>query len=445
MLETQTTFGADAQPGTDPPHVGEVLSGVFKLTRLIGRGGMSYVFEAEDAMLSRKVAIKIADEQTLGLDVVLHEARALAAVHHAGLPVVHGVGVHRGWTYLVLERLYGVSLEEHLVQLREPMRLEDGIDLLVPVAEVLAAVHGAGLAHRDLKPGNVMMCPGRVVLLDFGIVLPEINAGPGSRCGTPRYIAPELVTDQVTPGSARHVDTYAFGVMAYEMFAGRPPFHADSLVELLEHHIHTPAPRLSDLRPDLPRRLDHLIAMCLHKDPQERPRDMQEVAWALRNLTRPIEGSGPVRMPRAHPTRETYRDAERTEDTSVPSTRWEVLVVDDDADNRTGLASALKARGYRTRVAVDGHDALELIRRTGWRPSVILLDLMMPVMDGNQFLLDQAADPLIEGIPVLLVTAQPPSDVRPFGAVRGVMHKPLAIPTLLDLVGEVCRGGSDAG
>ena len=94
-------------------------------------------------------------------------------------------------------------------------------------------------------------------------MLPEVTAREFPRCGTPRYLAPELVEGKVTPGQAHLVDVYALGAMAFEMFTGRPVFDADSLLQLLEHHLRTPAPPLAELRPDLPLGLSELIGACL--------------------------------------------------------------------------------------------------------------------------------------------------------------------------------------
>ncbi len=442
--ETLFTFGRAGEPVGEPFCVGERVSNYYQLRSLLGRGGMSYVFEADDTLLSRRVAIKVVDDPQLGAEMLVTEAKALAAVRHPGLPVVHGLGVHRGWTYLVLERLYGLSLETHLAPRGKPrtLDLDEGLSILVSIADVLAAVHAAGLAHRDLKPGNVMLCQGgRVVLLDFGIVLPEVTARDLDRCGTPRYLAPELINGTVVPGKAHLVDTYALGAMAFEMFTGRPVFESSTLIRTLEHHLGTPPPALNELRPDMPRALSDLLHACLAKDPGARPADMQSVGWELHGLRRrAVEGSGPVRAPPAVSTREVYRRARTDPAIDRTTLPWDVLIVEDDEDIRDGLASVLQARGFRTSVAADGSDALALIRRKGWRPSVILLDLMMPIMDGRQFLRSQASDPCLEGIPVLVVTAQASEDVRQFAAVRGVVPKPLETKALLQLLGEVCRG-----
>jgi CheY-like chemotaxis protein len=115
---------------------------------------------------------------------------------------------------------------------------------------------------------------------------------------------------------------------------------------------------------------------------------------------------------------------------------WHVLIVEDEEDIREGLASVLSARGYRTMTASNGNEALDLVRRRGLRPSVVVLDLAMPVMDGEEFLASQAGDPMLASVPVVVLTAQPrPLD---FASVKAVFAKPLDLPSLLSTLRRVC-------
>jgi serine/threonine protein kinase/CheY-like chemotaxis protein len=466
VIEDDATFlgfGAETRrPVGRPFEVGEYIGDTYLLQRVLGRGGMSHVFEAEDARLSRRVAIKVVDDAELGATTLLLEAKALAGIRHPGLPIVHGLGSHRGWTYLVLERLYGVDLERHITNsdgTTKRLDPHEALPILASIAEVLAAVHRAGMAHRDLKPGNVMLCPlQRVVLLDFGIAIPEVDAAHFIRCGTPRYLAPEVVRGTIAPGRAHLVDAYAFGAVAFELFAGRPVFESDSTVQMLEHHLGTPAPDLASFRPDLPGQIHALVAACLTKDPGERPSDMEALAGDLRSIVRRQMRTTQPHM-KVGELRETYRKvsgrkppapvpsdavvevpvevATRIDATSIPQS-WEVLIVEDDEDIREGLAAVLNARGFRTTVAANGREAHDLIERTGRRPAVILLDLMMPVMDGQGFLEHQPANPTLDGVPVLLVTAQPAERALSFPTVRGVVPKPLDTPALLRRLDDIC-------
>jgi serine/threonine-protein kinase len=259
--------------------------------RVLARGGMSIVYEAEDTLLRRRVAIKAAHDPEVGAAMLLHEARALAAIRHAGLPAIYGVGAQDGATYLAFERLYGATLEDRL-QRGGVLAADEVVRILSGVADVLAAVHATGMVHHDLKPGNVMLCAGdRVVVLDFGIMVPQVAAGDAARCGTPRYLAPEVILDRVAPGRGTAIDVYAFGVMAFEMLAGRAPFEDLDVVRVLEHHVGTPPPDLAKLRPDMPVALTTLIQACIAKSIHERPDSIASILWELRGIARRLDAT----------------------------------------------------------------------------------------------------------------------------------------------------------
>ncbi len=286
--------------------IGEVVDGHYVVRGLLGRGGMSRVYEADDTTLRRRVAIKVAEDQALGATMLLHEARAIAAVRHPGLPAVYGLGTHHGAPYLVLERLYGSTLEQRMESVGPDghFSVAETIRILAGVADVLTAVHTAGMVHRDVKPGNIMLCAAhRVVLLDFGIMLPEVGADGAISCGTPRYLAPEVATGGLQPGRAHLIDVYAFGVMAFELLTGRPPFTSTHIGALMLDHACTPPPDVMDLRPDLSPALGTLVNACLAKNPVDRPSAIDIVLWELRTILRRLErialgSSATIRAPR---------------------------------------------------------------------------------------------------------------------------------------------------
>ena len=221
-----TAWPREATAATKPAglfHAGDVLNDLYEIRGKLGEGGMGEVYEAYDRSLGRRVAIKAARP-----DVpvpILGEARALAALRHPGIVAVHGVGEHAGVPYVVMERVPGKTLEAHLQGRRADgtwVTLEEAIDILILVAEALAAVHQAGMAHCDVKPANVILSTGsRVVLTDFGIFRPEIELGAAEvRAGSPHYMAPEAIADDVRPGDRYLVDVYALGVVAHELVAG---------------------------------------------------------------------------------------------------------------------------------------------------------------------------------------------------------------------------------
>lgn len=272
-----------------PWDTGDLVAGQFSVRGQLGYGGMSSVWDAYDQVMCRPVALKTTHDPALAASLLTHEARALSAVRHAGLPVPYQIGTHQGWTFLAIERLFGVTLNQRLHH--DPtagkLPIADAVRILAAVTDVLVAVHAAGMVHHDLKPDNVMLCSdGRVVLLDFGIMVPEIDSAGAGDSGTPQYLAPEVMVGALRRGEAHLLDIYAFGVMAFETLAGHPPFHAADLDTLMKMHVCQAPPDLRALRPDLPDALVTLIDSCLAKCPRERP-SIEQVRWELAALQRP--------------------------------------------------------------------------------------------------------------------------------------------------------------
>lgn len=273
-----------------PWRVGELVADQYVVRKQIGLGGMSTVWDAYDRVMKRATALKTTLACDSAATLVTREARALASVRHPGVPVPYTVGCYRGWTFLALERLYGVSLEHRIHDPRPSgpaFTIPDAVRVLVALTDVLAAVHGAGVVHHDVKPANVMLCPdGRVVLLDFGIMMPAAEAASTQVSGTAHYMAPELITGSLRPGQAHLLDVYAFGVLAFEVIAGRVPFHDDDFHALVRKHVVEPPPDLRELRPDAPPALVDVVASCLAKCPSDRPPAIDMVRWDLLRISR---------------------------------------------------------------------------------------------------------------------------------------------------------------
>lgn len=344
---------------------GELLSGVYEARDALGEGGMGVVFEAHDRLLNRKVAIKVShpgvDPKYLRL-----EAQAMAAVHHPSLTAAFAFGTHRAIDYLVMERLYGVTLRAHTQRIHqngEVLGTFEALDILLSLADGLAALHRAQLAHRDLKPSNVVLAPGnRVVLMDLGLFVREAYDGAQGIAGSPPYMAPEIMSGMQKPGGWHLADLYSLGVMAYELFSGARPYVGTDIVALLRQHEAREFTPLDELRPDLPEGLTSLIQRMISIRPDERPEGAESVLRQLRRIRTEL-GS-------------------RTHHDSGAPRPFTVLVVDDDPAVIAAMAGTVQSvvPGARIITASDGMQALEMVRRT--IPDVVLLDLYMPQMNG---------------------------------------------------------------
>ncbi len=342
---------------------GAVLGGTYEVNGLIGRGGMSEVYEARDLQLKRPVALKVA-LPAIERGLLRQEAEFLAAFRHPGLVTVHAFGVERDLEYLVMERLSGMNLAQHLDrrarrQRGSPFTITETLQILGGVAEALGVLHGAGLAHRDLKPENMMLEPHRrVVLMDFGIMRLERFIDEEKQvCGTPEYMAPESVTSSVQPGNAHLVDIYALGVCAFEILTGRAPFRHENPARVLVKQVKEEPPEVTSFRADVPPSLVRLISEMMAKDPYDRPSSIELVGAELRAI-----GA-----------------TERVKKTLAPMS---VLIVDDDPDMQEMLRALVlqTAPSAEIRTADDGEQALAEVHARP--PEVLFLDLDMPRMNG---------------------------------------------------------------
>jgi eukaryotic-like serine/threonine-protein kinase len=257
--------------------IGRSIGGHYRIDELIGRGTMGVVFLARDAMLERRVAIKLVDERRCrdgAIERFQREARTLAQVRHANVVQVFALGEHDDLQYIVMEHVGGRSLEafieEHAAR-GTTVRLDEAFAIIRRVCTGLAAVHESGLVHRDVKPSNIMIedRTARPVLIDFGLArrVGELNPVASLVGGTPCYMAPEQVRDPAAAGPAS--DIYSLACSAFELLTGRSVFAADDLIGMLLAHAEKDPPRISSLRPELAP-FDALFARALAKMPGDR-------------------------------------------------------------------------------------------------------------------------------------------------------------------------------
>lgn len=319
-----------AQRGTNDPYIGKIFEGRYRIEALIGKGGMGCVYRAVQTAMDKVVAIKlIQGERASDPNTIKRfhrEAKAASLLSHPHTIKVFDFGqTEDGDLYMVMEYLEGKSLTK-LLQMEGRLSVFRALKIAGDVAQSLAEAHALGIAHRDLKPDNIMLLEvfgdrDFVKVLDFGVA--KILRGDssdefdvtqdGAMVGTPHYMAPEQARCEkhITPA----VDIYALGVILYQMLAGIRPFDGPSTVSVLMSHVNEPVPELPLDCPASPN-LRQLVRRMLSKNPKDRPSatELIEAFYVLRmseDKTEEALKTGIFSAPQ-------NRNTERTGDTPTP-------------------------------------------------------------------------------------------------------------------------------
>lgn len=306
-------LGDDDLPidGRVPWRAGDLVTGRYEIERRLGGGSMGDVFLAEDRLLKKPVALKVLrPELAQNRDTVRRFLREVALAHsvtHQNVVRIYDTGEERGLPFFTMEVLQGQVLDELLegpdgkpVHAAERMPIRKIRSIAFDVLDAMEAAHRAGVVHRDLKPGNVMLTHRGAIVMDFGVAgIDDIDraADPpstsslrslvrtevGTIFGSPAYMAPELWEGQAATVQS---DLYAFGVMLYQMLTGRLPYSAKTPAAFVEKLSTAPPPPLRSLRRDVPWNLVRLVRRCMARDPELRPTSAANAA----NLISPLRG-----------------------------------------------------------------------------------------------------------------------------------------------------------
>jgi serine/threonine-protein kinase len=295
---------------SEATRIGAVLAG-YRVESLLGRGGMSVVYLAEHVSLGRKVALKVlasplAHDPSFRERFTRESQRAAGLDHPNVIPIydageVDG-GDADGLLYIAMRYVDGPDLRS-LLRREGHLGVGRTLYMLEQVASALDAAHDSDLIHRDVKPSNILIAEPseHVYLTDFGVAkqstAPDLTR-TGIFVGTIEYAAPEQIEGLTLD---RRTDVYALGCVFYECLAGRPPFERDAEVAVMHAHLTSPPPRLTDVRPDLPKELDRVVARALAKSRDERFATAPELVDAVHGVLR--------RSPTAsHPVAERYEE-----------------------------------------------------------------------------------------------------------------------------------------
>ncbi len=269
------------------PTQGVTFGGRYELDSRIAIGGMGEVWEATDHVIGRTVAIKILKDEYMGdpgfLERFRAEARHAALVNHEGIASVFDYGEEAGSAFLVMELVPGEALST-ILERDGSLPTDKTLDIVAQTSAALQAAHSAGLVHRDIKPGNLLITPdGRVKITDFGIarIADQVPlTATGQVMGTVQYLSPEQASGHsATPAT----DTYSLGIVAYESLAGKRPFTGESQVAIAMAQINEPPPALP---PTVAVPVQNLVMAMIAKKPEDRPASSAAVARAATALRR---------------------------------------------------------------------------------------------------------------------------------------------------------------
>ena len=269
------------------PTSGLTFGGRYQLSSRVAIGGMGEVWQATDLVIGRTVAIKILKDEYLGdpgfLERFRAEARHAALVNHEGIANVFDYGEEDGSAYLVMELVPGEALSA-IIERERVLTTDRVLDIVAQTAMALQAAHAAGLVHRDIKPGNLLITPdGRVKITDFGIarIADQVPlTATGQVMGTVQYLSPEQASGHSASPST---DIYSLGIVAYEMLAGRRPFTGESQVAIAMAQINETPP---ELPVTIAEPVRNLVYASIAKKPSDRPASAAHLARAAQSLRR---------------------------------------------------------------------------------------------------------------------------------------------------------------
>ena len=268
-------------------YVGRVLDNRYRLDRVVGIGGMAFVYEAYDKKTGSRVALKLLKEKfsddSRAVKRFINESKSLGLLNHPNIVKIYDISIKMDYKYIVMEYVEGMTLRKYM-NYNRPLAWTEAVEFAEQIALALDNAHTKGIVHRDIKPQNIMIMPGgRLKVTDFGIAkMPnsESLTMADKAIGTVYYISPEQASSRKIDARS---DIYSLGSMLYEMVTGQMPFTADSPVAIIMQHMQaTPTPPTKIIS-SIPKGLEQIILCAMEKNPRNR---YQSAAQMLRHLRR---------------------------------------------------------------------------------------------------------------------------------------------------------------
>lgn len=411
------------------PQTGALVGSVYRIIGPLGKGAMGVILLAMDEPLQRRVAIKLLYPEKASDREMAHrlldEARAMARVHHPNVVEIHAFGEYHGTPYFVMQYIEGQTLDEYVKQHGgPPLHFDEALAILDQICQGLSAIHKSGTVHRDLKPSNIMVGHALSVTIgDLGLAHRYNQFDPNAifaMCGTPAYIAPENALGQeMPPQLLPRADLYAVGVISYWLLAGKLPFEAQSITEMLRLHAFAEPLPPSQINPELPPSFDGPILSALSKEPRKRLSHAEEFRQALWRARMDAPNSRRFRLVR-------------------------VLVADENDDFRAFVSDALATAlpGINIVYAKNAEQALAMIQKEA--PSIAIFDLEMPGNHGATLTETVRTMIGIPTFPIIIATATGGAaewkELSRLGA-SAFLVKPFEAVQLLALVRELAGLG----
>ncbi len=365
---------------------GSVVASRYEIVGLLGKGGMGMVYRANDRLLDEVVAIKVLRNEFVGTAEMAQrfrsEIKLARKVSHPNVCRIHEYGQDGGISYISMALIEGTDLRSLLLHHPQGLPRDEAFHAAIQVADGLQAIHDVGIIHRDLKTPNVVIEPGGLArLMDFGIAKESSGAGglpaTGEVMGTPEYMSPEQCRGQKLEFQS---DIYSLGILIYEIFTGRVPFHGDTLMATLLMQIQDPPPLDGKDAASIPRGVVQLLRKALEKDAAQRFSSAAEVAQALRQAQQEPAQQEAAEPERAQPssndlaaTREVPPTQERRQHSrlgiSVDVVLQRISAVGAVLQEERTIADNIGRKGARVMTAMTGlapGDLLEL-REVGSR------------------------------------------------------------------------------